>query len=398
MSATRQERILIADHDHTFLDQLADRLLQMNAEVDFAENGRTAIQLVESESYDLIITEIAMPIYNGLEIFRRSKELNPNTPVLVTSFSATTDWAEQALREGAHSYLLRPLNNMNEFDHAVENALRTTPTTSANSFFNHIFSKDSLVDPTISSEDIPIPDWEMDHDQTFNGIDSELTRAKPLVAENVEPFNSIRLNSGMKEQNQRVQSPLLEGFIELNPEGQILSCDATARSWLMLEANTPERPIKNYIKALGTRKAPINVETKLAGRIIAMNFKKIHDQAGTERIILKIQETKKQDSAIPAQSRKTTPHSMKQRSTKATDSVAFGGNLKKYNPDNQDQGWSPLVFIDQMKKTLKDEVERIKENNPLHMFEAQPEEADPEVVMTMSQRLSDISKGRRSSF
>ena len=84
MKPITKSRILIADHDQTFLDQLADRLLQMDMEVDFAENGKTAMDLVESETYDLIIVEIAMPLYNGLEILRKAKlkEAKPQSNLL----------------------------------------------------------------------------------------------------------------------------------------------------------------------------------------------------------------------------------------------------------------------------------------------------------------------------
>ena len=167
MNPVQRSRILIADHDQTFLDQLADRLLQMDMEVDFAENGKTAIQLIDSESYDLIVTEIAMPIYNGLEILRRSKERNPHIPILITTFSATTDWAEQAIREGAHSYLLRPLNRMKEFDLAVEDALQSKQVPDKNSFFEQVFSKGVLDDSSPKQADIPLPDWEKDLDHSL---------------------------------------------------------------------------------------------------------------------------------------------------------------------------------------------------------------------------------------
>jgi len=397
MNPLQKERILIADHDQTFLDQLADRLLQMDMEVDFAENGRTAIQLVESESYDLIITEIAMPIYNGLEILRKAKEHNPNTPVLITSFSATTDWAEQAIREGAQSFLLRPLTDMKEFDHAVEDALQNSQPPQENSFYNQFFSKEEPAVPSPTPVDIPTPDWELEHDLGQSTSHLDLSQPKPLKP--VQSFQKYDTpsNSGLQEKSYTTQNPLPEGFIELNSQGQILSCDPAARKWLMLEANTHERPIKQYIKILGSRGAPDNMETHVNGRTVRITSKRLRDRMGTERIILQIREGKEQASTFPIESIKNNSHPLKQQAREET-AVAFGGNLKKYNADTLDQGWSPLMFIDQMKRTIKDEVDKIRSNNPLHIFEQQPEEVDPEVVMTMSQRLSEVSRGRRTTY
>jgi CheY-like chemotaxis protein len=372
---TQSSRILIADHDKTFLDQLADRLLQMDMEVDFAENGRTAIQLVESESYDLIVTEIAMPIYNGLEILRKAKEHNPRTPILITSFSATTEWAEQAIREGAHSYLQRPLKNMREFDHAVKDALTHKPAPQENSFFQHVFSAGMREVPASTPTDIPMPDWELNHELTSDGS---------------------KTDSMGKRLDTQISLP--EGAIELNSQGQILNCDPAARKWLMLEANTRDHPIDRYIKALGSKSAPANVETQINGYRVHLLTNRIRDRMGSERIILRIREAKGQGASFPAASFEKKPYSTQQQRPKAGSTVAFGGNLKKYDPEMVDQGWSPLMFFDQVKKTIKDEVERIKENNPLHIFEPQPEDIDPEVMMTMSRRISDVSNGRRTPY
>jgi DNA-binding response OmpR family regulator len=398
MNPSQRSRILIADHDQTFLDQLADRLLQMDMEVDFAENGRTAIQLLDSESYDLIITEIAMPIYNGLEILRMAKDSNPSTPILVTTFSATTDWAEQAMREGALAYLLRPLNNMREFDRAVKDALSHKQVPKSNDFFNHVLSK-GMTDALSQTEaEIPMPDWERDYDLNISASNLELSKPKPVNSFQSVQDQLARTSHGLPGESSEARMLLPEGMIELNSQGQILNCDPAARNWLMLEANAPDRPIKHFIKTLGSATSPGNVEMHLNGRTIQLSTKRNRDRTGSERIILRIREVKKRSYATPQASMGRNADALKQREPSAGSKVDFGGNLQKYDPDMVYQGWSPLMFVDQVKRTIKDEVEKIKESNPLHIFEQPPEEVDPEVMMTMSQRLSDISRGRRTSY
>jgi CheY-like chemotaxis protein len=123
MSRRARPRVLVADHDRTFLDQLTERLLEMGLDVDFAENGRTALQLVQQESYKLIIVEIAMPMYNGLDLLRAARERNPDVPVIILTFDATMDWAQQAVQEGALGYIRRPLESIEDFDQVIYECL-----------------------------------------------------------------------------------------------------------------------------------------------------------------------------------------------------------------------------------------------------------------------------------
>jgi hypothetical protein len=72
--------------------------------------------------------------------------------------------------------------------------------------------------------------------------------------------------------------------------------------------------------------------------------------------------------------------------------------MKKYRAEHDDQGWSPVGFFDQMKNSIKGEVEKIKEQNPFELFNNEHEEADPETIVSMSRRISDVSRGKRTSF
>ncbi len=396
MSPTNKSRILLADHDQTFLDQLADRLLQMDLEVDFAESGKTALKLVESESYDLIITEIAMPIYNGLEILRKAKEQDPNIEILILSYTATTDWAEQALKEGAYTFLLRPLNNMKQFDKAVKDGLdRKQSRMQENSFLQAAISKETS-EEFWTDPDVPKPSWEMESSPIRPDVHLELSKPQPI-----EPFTSFDQNTefapqDLKGQSPNNMSPLPEGTLELNSKGQIMSCNPAARNWLMLEANDPERPINQLIRALPSHAVPENIKIQVNGRTALILTKRVQDRSGSERILLVIREIDEQKLTSANSPGKVNGGTQRQQSKNA--SISFSGNLKKYDASAQDHGWSPLGFFDLMKSTIKGEVEKIKENHLFHILEQQPEEADPEVIMTMSRRINDVSQGRRTSY
>jgi DNA-binding NarL/FixJ family response regulator len=102
-------RILVAD-DHSvvrgglkqFLSSAPD--LEIAAE---AESGRQAIEMVASQSFDLVLLDIALPDVDGLEVLRRIKGKFPNLPVLIFSMYPEEDYALAALNAGAAGYLMK---------------------------------------------------------------------------------------------------------------------------------------------------------------------------------------------------------------------------------------------------------------------------------------------------
>jgi DNA-binding NarL/FixJ family response regulator len=396
MNPLTKSRILIADHDQNFLDQLADRLLQMDMEVDFAENGKIAMKLVESESYDLIITEIAIPFYNGLEILRKVKANSPHTSILILSYDATLDWAEQAMREGAYEFLRRPLGDITKFDIAVRKGLEIATTTQVDSNTQNSFSREFFESLPQTEAKSPFDDI---HKKTDSHSALEFNIPNPPFETEV-PSTQAKptIEHAPWEQTQPEIKSLPEGMIELNENGQIMSCSAPARNWLMLEANSSEKPIKELIKALGKRTVPDHIRVQINGRQVHLVTKTILDRTGTKRFILVIREAKAEAKAVQqsAVSRPVfTPPVAKPVPEKG---VAFSSSLKKYQAESQDHGWSPLGFLDQMKTSILDEVEKIKDQNPFELFGSKPEEVDPEMVFTMSRRISDVSRGKRTSF
>lgn len=72
-----------------------------------AENGREALQLVETLKPQVVLMDIAMPEMNGLEATTRIAREFPNVRVLILSMHANEEYVYQALRAGASGYLLK---------------------------------------------------------------------------------------------------------------------------------------------------------------------------------------------------------------------------------------------------------------------------------------------------
>ena len=116
-------RVLVADDDANMLDLMSRRLGRMGLQVDRAEDGRTALEMLKRASYDLILTDIYMPGATGLDIIRLAKENDPQVQVVVVTGWATLDNAVEALNMGAFSYLTKPFDHLSVFDNAVSRAL-----------------------------------------------------------------------------------------------------------------------------------------------------------------------------------------------------------------------------------------------------------------------------------
>uniref|UniRef100_UPI000AA0E1D4 response regulator n=1 Tax=Arcobacter sp. LA11 TaxID=1898176 RepID=UPI000AA0E1D4 len=77
-----------------------------------AENGAEGLELFkqnESE-IDLIITDVNMPIMNGLEMIREIKRINPNIPIIVATAFSNTEYLLEAIDIGVDKYVLKPID------------------------------------------------------------------------------------------------------------------------------------------------------------------------------------------------------------------------------------------------------------------------------------------------
>ena len=72
-----------------------------------ARNGREALEIFEAQRPSLIITDIQMPVMDGLELIRAVRKINPAQPVAVLSCHERFAYAKEALRLGVIDYILK---------------------------------------------------------------------------------------------------------------------------------------------------------------------------------------------------------------------------------------------------------------------------------------------------
>lgn len=105
-------RVIIAD-DEPKVSLLIQNLIQWEALgltlVGTASDGISALGLIEELRPDIVITDIRMPGYDGIQLISRAKALNPAMDFVIISGYRHFDYAQQAIRFGVEDYLLKPL-------------------------------------------------------------------------------------------------------------------------------------------------------------------------------------------------------------------------------------------------------------------------------------------------
>ena len=104
-------RILIVDDAPSFLLMLSALLVDRGYEVTSAKNGEEALRILQTEPFDLMISDINMEPINGLELLRKAKESYAKMKViLLTAYETHYSYGE-AERAGAFAYLPKPFRN-----------------------------------------------------------------------------------------------------------------------------------------------------------------------------------------------------------------------------------------------------------------------------------------------
>ncbi|MFN3200795.1 MAG: sigma-54-dependent transcriptional regulator [Bradymonadia bacterium] len=102
--------ILLVDDEPAIRLPVGDALRAVGHRVTACADGEAALDAIQRQSFDLVISDIRLPKADGLTIFRRTRALSPTTEViLITAYGAVED-AVGALKDGAFDYLTKPFD------------------------------------------------------------------------------------------------------------------------------------------------------------------------------------------------------------------------------------------------------------------------------------------------
>jgi DNA-binding NtrC family response regulator len=113
--------ILIVDDDDAIRGMLYD-LLSDKYDCNTASMAEEALQYIEVENYDAILTDIAMPGLTGVELLKRVQENHRATPVILISGKGSEQDPKALMDLGAFAYVTKPFN-LDEIEEVVERAV-----------------------------------------------------------------------------------------------------------------------------------------------------------------------------------------------------------------------------------------------------------------------------------
>lgn len=117
-----ETRILVVDDEISMREFLGILMEREGYRVDLADSAESAVSLLRTASYDLVISDVKMPGMDGLALLAEVKNVAPDTAVIMVTAFSTAENAVEAMKLGAYDYIAKPFN-VEEIRIIVRNAL-----------------------------------------------------------------------------------------------------------------------------------------------------------------------------------------------------------------------------------------------------------------------------------
>jgi len=140
----RKAHLLLVDDDPNTLASLSRAFRLAGHEATVCDNAARAVELLRTETFDVILSDVVMPGKSGLELLEDLKKAGVRTPIVLISGQANIEMAVKATKLGALDFLEKPLST-DKLLVTVENALRLSRLEEENRELRHRLGKHELV-------------------------------------------------------------------------------------------------------------------------------------------------------------------------------------------------------------------------------------------------------------
>ncbi|MFP4225787.1 MAG: response regulator [Desulfobacterales bacterium] len=103
-------KVLLVDDEEEFVSALAERLDIRGIEAYTASDGEQALEMIESDTFQVIVLDVIMPGISGLEVLQRVKAKQTDAVVILLTGHGSTREGLEGMRMGAFDYLMKPLD------------------------------------------------------------------------------------------------------------------------------------------------------------------------------------------------------------------------------------------------------------------------------------------------
>ena len=107
-SKFQMKRIILIEDETSVVSFIKKGLQESGYEVSVAFDGKTGVQLVQSNDFDLVILDIMLPEMNGLDVCKEIRKTNQNVPILFLTALGTSENIVLGLESGGDDYLVKP--------------------------------------------------------------------------------------------------------------------------------------------------------------------------------------------------------------------------------------------------------------------------------------------------
>lgn len=200
---------LVAEDDRDFRELLAGVFEDSGHQVDKAVDGRQALDMVSARKYDIVLTDIQLPVKDGMQVLRETKLLSPDTEVVMMTAYGTLDSAAQAMKLGAADYLQKPFS-IPELEMRIEKALRHRSLTKEVAYLRHtqeiIYRLEDIIGQSGAIKSVLEKVRVLANDPSPVLIKGETGTGRLLIAGGIH-FNSGRSENGFVRVNCTIQNP-----------------------------------------------------------------------------------------------------------------------------------------------------------------------------------------------
>ena len=101
-------KLLLVDDEIIFADNMAVLLENRHYKTKAVYDGKSAVQALQDESFDVVILDLKMPDMDGLSTLKKIKQMDLTTEILLLTGHGSIEAAVEALRLGAYDFLTKP--------------------------------------------------------------------------------------------------------------------------------------------------------------------------------------------------------------------------------------------------------------------------------------------------
>ena len=205
----RKAHLLLVDDDPNTLASLARAFRMAGHDATVCDNAGRALELLKSDSFDLILSDVVMPGKSGLDLLQELKSAGVKTPIILISGQANVEIAVRATKMGALDFLEKPLST-DKMLLTIENALRLTRLETENRELRQRLGKHELVGSGAAMKKLIAQIDRVAPSETRVCILGETGTGKELVARAIHEKSARRENAFVTLNCAAVPAELIE--------------------------------------------------------------------------------------------------------------------------------------------------------------------------------------------